>query len=382
MAKRDFYDVLGVGRDASDDDIKRAFRQRAKEFHPDANRNNPDAERQFKEASEAYDALKDPQKRAVYDRFGHAGMEAGMGAGGGGGFGGFNPGDFASAFSDVFEDLFGDNRSRGGGMGGFARARGGDQTARLSLTLEEAYAGVTKDLRVATLATCELCHGSGGEGGAAPVACQTCKGSGRVRAQQGFFTIERPCPTCGGRGQTIKTPCRNCGGQGRLRKERTIAVQVPKGVEDGNRIRLTGEGDSGGPQGSAGDLYIFISIEKHAIFQRDGMDLYCKVPISMVDAALGAEVEAPTIDGGMARVSIPAGAQNERRFRLRGKGMPTLRGERIGDMYIELEVETPVNLSSRQRELLEEFRREGDHGRNHPSADGFLSKIRELWKKK
>ncbi|MDD2868144.1 molecular chaperone DnaJ [Neomegalonema sp.] len=379
MAKRDFYDVLGVSRDASDEDIKRAFRQRAKEFHPDANRDDPEAERRFKEAGEAYDALKDPQKRAVYDRYGHEGMQAGMG-GGGGGFGGFGASDFASAFSDVFDDLFGDNRR--GGMGGFGRARGGDQTAKLSLTLEEAYAGVTKEMRVATLALCDLCHGTGGEGGSSPVTCGTCKGSGRVRAQQGFFTIERPCPTCGGRGQTIKTPCHGCGGQGRLRKERTISVQVPRGVEDGNRIRLGGEGDSGGPQGTPGDLYIFIAIEKHPIFQRDGMDLYCKVPISMVDASLGAEVEAPTIDGAMARVSIPAGAQNDRRFRLRGKGMPTLRGERVGDMYIELEVETPVNLSARQRELLEEFRREGRDGRNSPSAEGFLNRIRELWRKK
>ncbi len=381
MAKRDFYDVLGVGRDASEDDIKRAFRQRAKELHPDANRDKPDAERNFKELSEAYEALKDPQKRAVYDRFGHEGMQAGAGGGGFGGFGGgFGGGaaDFASAFSEVFDDLFGD-RNRGSGFG---RARGGDQTAKLVLTLEEAYTGVTKDLRVSSLATCELCHGTGGENGAAPVTCATCKGAGRVRAQQGFFTIERPCPTCHGRGQTIQNPCRGCGGQGRVRKDRTITVQVPKGVEDGNRIRLQGEGDSGGPQGSPGDLYVFISIEKHAIFQRDGMDLYCKIPVSMVDAALGAEIDSPTIDGGMARVSIPAGAQNERRFRLRGKGMPMLRSERMGDMYLELEVETPVNLTSRQRELLEEFRKEGRHGGNSPSAEGFLHKIQNLWKKK
>ena len=379
MAKRDFYDVLGVSRGASADEIKKAYRKKAKELHPDRNADNPDAETRFKEVNEAYEALKDPERKAAYDRFGHAAFEQGMGASSGGRGPGAHPGaGFSSAFSDVFEDLFGDFMGGRGGAGRQQRAsRGSDLRYNLRVTLEEAFAGTQKSIRVTTLATCESCSGTGAEGGAEPVTCPTCSGMGKVRAQQGFFTIERTCPTCGGLGQIVKNPCKACGGAGRVEKERTLSVNIPAGVETGTRIRLSGEGEAGLRGGPAGDLYIFIETAEHPIFQRDGHDLFCRVPVSFATAALGGEVEVPTIDGGRSRVKVPAGVQSGKQLRLRSKGMPALRGAGQGDMFIELVVETPVNLTSRQKELLREFESLSEN--NNPEGSSFFSKVKSFW---
>ena len=379
MAKRDFYDVLGVNRQASAEEIKKAYRKKAKELHPDRNSDNPQAEAQFKEVNEAYDALKDPDRKAAYDRFGHAAFDGGMGGAGRGGHpGGFGgSGDFASAFSDVFEDLFGD--FVGGGRGG-ARSRatrGSDLRYNLRISLEEAFSGTRKTIRVPRLSECEACNGSGAEGGAEPVTCPTCSGMGKVRAQQGFFTVERSCPTCGGSGQIVKNPCKTCTGSGRVEKEASLSVNIPPGVETGTRIRLSGEGEAGLRGGPAGDLYIFVNVAEHPIFKRDDVTLYCRVPVSMARAALGGEVEVPTIDGGRSRVKIPAGSQSGRQMRLRGKGMPALRGGGSGDMLIELAVETPVNLTARQKELLEEF--EKLSAENNPESSGFFDKVKGFW---
>jgi molecular chaperone DnaJ len=380
MAKRDFYDVLGVSRGASADELKKAYRQKAKQLHPDRNSDNPNAEAQFKEVNEAYEALKDPEKKAAYDRFGHAAFEGGMGGGQRGPRGGMHPGggDFGSAFSDVFEDLFGDFMGGGGRGGGRQRAsRGSDLRYNMRITLEDAYAGVQKSIRVPSLASCDGCNGTGAEGGAEPVTCPTCSGMGKVRAQQGFFTVERTCPTCGGLGQIVKNPCKVCKGAGRVEKERTLSVNIPAGVETGTRIRLSGEGEAGLRGGPQGDLYIFIELREHPIFQRDGHDLYCRVPISIAAAALGGEVEVPTIDGGRSRVKVPAGSQTGKQMRLRGKGMPALRGGSHGDMLIELSVETPVNLTARQKELLAEFESLSEH--NNPEGQSFFSKVKSFW---
>ncbi len=379
MAKRDFYEVLGVARGAGADEIKKAYRAKAKELHPDRNADNPTAEAQFKEVNEAYDVLKDADKKAAYDRFGHAAFEGGMG--GGGPRGGFNQqGDFASAFSDVFEDLFGDFMGGRGGPGGGGRQRaqrGSDLRYNLRVTLEEAWKGVQKTINIPTAIPCEVCKGSGAEGGAEPQTCPTCAGMGKVRSQQGFFTVERTCPTCNGAGQIIKNPCKACHGAGRTEKERALSVNIPPGVETGTRIRLAGEGEAGLRGGPQGDLYIFIEVKEHAIFQRDGVHLFCRVPISMPAAALGGEVEVPTIDGGRARVKVPAGAQSGKQMRLRGKGMPALRGGGHGDMVIELAVETPVNLTARQKELLREFEKLSEE--NNPEGSSFFSKVKGFW---
>ncbi len=376
MAKRDFYEVLGVGKGASADEIKKAYRQKAKELHPDRNSDNPDAESQFKEVNEAYDALKDPDKKAAYDRFGHAAFDGGMGRAGGGakGFGG---GDFASAFSDVFDDLFGDFMRQGGGQGRSRAARGSDLRYNLRVTLEDAFKGAQKTITVPTSVACTACSGSGAEGGAEPVTCPTCSGMGKVRAQQGFFTVERTCPTCGGLGQIIKNPCKVCAGAGRIEKDRALSVNIPPGVETGTRIRLAGEGEAGLRGGPSGDLYIFIEVTEHPIFQRDGVNLYCRVPVPMVTAVLGGEVEVPTIDGGRSRVKIPTGAQSGKQMRLRGKGMPALRGGGSGDMFIEMAVETPVNLTTRQKELLREFEKEKSD--NSPESATFFRKVKNFW---
>ena len=378
MAKRDYYDVLGVAKGASADELKKAYRNKAKELHPDRNSDNPDAEAQFKEVNEAYDVLKDADKKAAYDRFGHAAFEGGGPRGGGGGFQG--NGDFASAFSDVFEDLFGDFMGRGGQQrgGGRRAARGQDLRYNLRVTLEEAYKGVQKTITVPTSIACETCHGTGAEGGAEPVTCPTCSGMGKVRAQQGFFTVERTCPTCQGAGQTIKNPCKTCHGAGRTEKERSLSVNIPAGVETGTRIRLAGEGEAGMRGGPSGDLYIFIETRDHALFQRDGVNLFCRVPVSLITAALGGEVEVPTIDGGRARVKVPSGTQTGQQMRLRGKGMPALRGGGVGDMHIELAVETPVNLSGKQKELLREFEKlEAEE--NNPEGSSFFAKVKGFW---
>jgi molecular chaperone DnaJ len=375
MAKRDFYEILGVPRTASAEELKKAYRSKAKELHPDRNSDNPQAEAQFKEVNEAYDTLKDADKKAAYDRYGHAAFEGGRGPGGGGA----GQGDFASAFSDVFEDLFGDFMGgRGRAGGGRSRAqRGSDLRYNLRVSLEDAYGGIQKTINVPASVACEVCRGTGAEGGAEPVTCPTCSGMGKVRAQQGFFTVERTCPTCAGMGQIIKNPCRACGGAGRIEKERALSVNIPAGVETGTRIRLAGEGEAGLRGGPTGDLYIFIEVKDHPIFQRDGVHLFCRVPVSITAAALGGEVEVPTIDGGKSRVKVPAGSQTGKQMRLRAKGMPALRGGGSGDMLIELAVETPVNLTGRQKELLREFEKLSED--NNPEGSSFFSKVKTFW---
>lgn len=377
MAKRDYYDLLGIAKGASEADIKKAYRKKAMDLHPDRNQSNPNAEAQFKEINEAYDVLKDGQKKAAYDRFGHAAFENG----GGGGFrqGAGANADFASAFSDVFDDLFGDFM---GGAGqtrarGQRAARGSDLRYNLRMTLEEAYRGKQAGITLPASIACEVCNGSGAEGGGEPSTCPTCSGLGKVRAQQGFFTVERTCPTCSGRGQIIKNPCKSCAGAGRVRKDRSLNVNIPAGVETGTRIRLAGEGEAGLRGGPAGDLYIFIEIAAHPIFERDNQNLYCRIPVSMATAALGGEIEAPTLDGGRTRVKVPSGVQSGKQLRLRGKGMPPLRGAGAGDLYIELAVETPVNLTTRQRELLEEFENAGKD--NNPETQDFFGRVKGFW---
>ncbi len=374
MAKRDYYDVLGVAKGASPDEIKKAFRQKAKELHPDSNSDNPNAESQFKEANEAYDALKDPEKKAAYDRFGHAAFENGMGGGRGGHPG---QGDFASAFSDVFDDLFGDFMGGQRGGGRQRASRGSDLRYNLRISLEDAYIGIQKTINVPTSIACTVCNGTGSEGGSEPATCPTCSGMGKVRAQQGFFTVERTCPTCSGAGQIVKNPCGTCGGAGRTEKERSLNVNIPAGVETGTRIRLAGEGEAGLRGGPQGDLYIFIEVTEHPLFQRDGNHLFCRVPVSMASAALGGDIEVPTIDGGRSRVKVPAGSQTGKQMRLRAKGMPALRGGAQGDMFIELSVETPVNLTSKQKELLREFDKMSED--NNPESSNFFSKVKSFW---
>ena len=375
MSKRDYYEVLGVSKGASAEDLKKAYRKKAKELHPDRNSDNPDAEAQFKEANEAYDVLKDADKKAAYDRFGHAAFDGGMGGRPGGGHPGGN-GDFASAFSDVFDDLFGD--FMGGGRGGGARAqRGSDLRYNLRVTLEEAFAGLQKTINVPTSVSCDECSGTGAEAGAEPTVCPTCSGMGKVRAQQGFFTVERTCPNCQGTGQKIQNPCKSCGGAGRKHKERSLSVNIPAGVETGTRIRLSGEGEAGLRGGPTGDLYIFIEVAEHPIFDREGPHLHCRVPVSMASAALGGDIEVPTIDGGRSRVKIPAGSQSGRQMRLRSKGMPGLRGGPRGDMYIELAVETPVNLTAKQKELLRDFEKLSEE--NNPESSSFFTKVKSFW---
>ena len=376
MAKRDYYDVLGVSKGAGPDEIKKGYRTKAKELHPDRNADNPDAEAQFKEANEAYEVLKDAEKKAAYDRFGHAAFEGGMGASARPGGAGGN-GDFASAFSDVFDDLFGD--FMGGSRGGRQRAtRGSDLRYNLRVTLEEAYGGLQKTINVPTAVGCTNCNGSGSEAGAEPAACPTCSGMGKVRAQQGFFTVERTCPTCSGMGEIISNPCGSCGGAGRVEKDRSLSVNIPAGVETGTRIRLGGEGEAGLRGGPTGDLYIFIEVEDHTLFQRESQHLFCRVPVSVTSAALGGDIEVPTIDGGRSRVKIPAGSQAGKQMRLRGKGMPMLRGGSHGDMYIELAVETPVNLTSKQKDLLKEFEKLSESNTN-PESSSFFSKVKQFW---
>ncbi|QIE41030.1 molecular chaperone DnaJ [Meridianimarinicoccus aquatilis] len=379
MAKRDYYEILGVGRGASPDEVKKAYRQKAKEHHPDRNADNPNSEALFKEANEAYEVLKDADKKAAYDRFGHAAFEGGMGASARPGGGGAGQADFASAFSDVFDDLFGDfmGGQRGGGGGRQRAARGSDLRYNLRISLEDAYRGMQKTVKVPSAVSCTSCNGTGAEGGSEPVTCPTCSGMGKVRAQQGFFTVERTCPTCSGLGQIIKNPCEACRGAGRVEKERTLSVNIPAGVETGTRIRLAGEGEAGMRGGPTGDLYIFLEVTDHELFQREGTNLFCRVPVSMTTAALGGDIEVPTIDGGRSRVKVPAGSQSGRQMRLRNKGMPTLRGGNHGDMFIEMAVETPVNLTSKQKQLLRDFEAESED--NHPEGASFFTKVKGFW---
>jgi molecular chaperone DnaJ len=377
MAKADFYETLGVGRTADEKELKSAFRKLAMKYHPDKNPGDDEAEKKFKELNEAYETLKDPQKRAAYDRFGHAAFEQGGGGFGGGG-GGFAGG---GGFSDIFEDIFGE--MMGGGRGGRARSTGGrergaDLRYNMEISLEEAFTGKTAQIRVPTSITCDLCTGTGAKPGTKPTTCATCQGSGRVRAAQGFFSIERTCPTCHGRGQTISDPCTKCHGHGRVTEERSLSVNIPSGIEDGTRIRLQGEGEAGLRGGPSGDLYIFLSVKPHEFFQRDGADLYCSVPISMTTAALGGTFDVVTLDGTKSRVTVPEGTQAGKQFRLKAKGMPVLRSTQTGDLYIQIQIETPQKLTKRQRELLQEFEQLSSK-ENNPESTGFFARMKDFF---
>jgi molecular chaperone DnaJ len=368
MAKRDYYDILGVAKDADDAALKSAFRKLAMKYHPDKNPGDAEAERQFKELNEAYQVLSDPQKRGAYDRFGHQAFEQG------GGPGGFGP-DFSSSMSDIFEDIFGNVFGQQRGGGGRGRDRGADLRFNLEITLEEAFAGKAATIKVPTAISCDACSGTGAKPGSKPKKCSTCGGQGRVRATQGFFSIERTCPSCSGRGEVIDDPCKSCSGAGRVMRERTLSVNIPAGVEDGTRIRLAGEGESGSRGAPAGDLYIFLGVKPHGFYTCDGADLFCRVPISMVAAALGTEIKVPTLDGKEAAVKVPEGTQSGKQFRIRSKGMPVLRSRDIGDLYVQAVVETPQNLTKRQRELLQEFETQSSHQTN-PESAGFFAKVK------
>jgi molecular chaperone DnaJ len=367
--KRCYYETLSVERTATEIDIKTAFRKQAMQCHPDRNPGDTDAEHRFKEVNEAYEVLKDPDKRAAYDRFGHAAFEHGMGNGAG--FGA----EFGTTFSDLFEGIFGmSGAGRGRGSG---RERGADLRYNMEITLQEAFVGKNAQIRIPTSVTCEACSGSGAKAGTKPKACAMCGGQGRVRHAQGFFTLERTCPNCHGRGQSIDSPCGSCAGSGRVTRERTLSVNIPPGVEDGTRIRLAGEGEAGVRGGPPGDLYIFLSMAAHPFFQREGADLHCRVPVSMVTAAMGGDIEVPTIDGAKSKVKIPEGTQSGRRFRLQSKGMPILRQRQHGDMYVQVVVETPQKLTKKQRDLLVEFDRLSST-ETQPESSGFLGKVKEF----
>ncbi len=381
MAKRDYYEVLGVARDADEKEIKTAFRTLAKELHPDRNPGDEKAEQKFKEINEAYEALKDPQKRAAYDQFGHSAFEGGGFGGGGAGF----DSDFGASMSDIFDDLFGD--FMGGAGGGARRAksrsgaeRGSDLRYNMDISLKDAFDGKTAEITVPTSISCESCAGTGAKKGTSPAVCSSCAGLGKVRASQGFFTIERTCPACHGRGEVISDPCNDCTGTGRITKERVLSVNIPAGVEDGTRIRLAGEGEAGLRGGPSGDLYIFLTIKPHEIFRRDGADIFCRVPISMTTAALGGQIEVPTVDGERTRMKIPEGTVAGKQFRLKAKGMPVLRAKTSGDMYVQVEVETPMNLTRRQKELLKDFEKASSDDTN-PETSGFFAKVKDFFDK-
>jgi molecular chaperone DnaJ len=367
----DYYETLGVARDADAAALKSAFRKLAMQHHPDRNPGDAGAEAKFKEINEAYAVLSDPEKRATYDRFGKAGLNGGMGGGGA------SAADFADVFEGVFGDMFGEifGNRRGGRSG---PARGADLRYDMEITLEEAYAGKAVEVAIPSLETCTVCEGTGAEPGTKPEVCPTCGGAGRVRMQQGFFTMERTCPTCGGRGQIVKNPCKACGGRGQTRTERKLSVDIPAGVEDGTRLRVAGEGEPGARGGPRGDLYVFLGVKPHDIFQRNGADLYVETPVPMTTAALGGSVEAPTIDGGRVRIEIPAGAQAGQTFRLRSKGMSRLRTTQRGDMHVGLAIEIPRKLSAKQRALLEEFAATCDKD-SHPAHHGFFDKVKGFW---
>lgn len=370
--KADYYELLGVERDCNDGTLKSAFRKMAMRYHPDKNPGNGEAERKFIEINEAYEVLKDPQKRAAYDRFGHSAFSGG----GAGGFGGFGGGGFADIFEDIFGEMMGGARSA---RSPFAAARGADLSYSMEISLEEAYHGKEAQIRVPSSIACEACGGSGAKAGTKPQECKTCRGSGRIRAAQGFFAVERACPECRGQGQIIKDPCPECRGRGKQKTERRLTVNIPAGVEDGTRIRLSGEGEAGARGGPNGDLYIFLSVLPHEFFERDGANLFCHMPVSMVTAALGGNFEVSSLDGGKTQVKIPEGTQNETRFRLKGKGMPHLRKPaQLGDMYIQIQVEVPQKLSKKQKELLQEFDKNSGK-ENSPKSHGFLTRMKEFF---
>ncbi|WP_102829894.1 molecular chaperone DnaJ [Bartonella bovis] len=367
--KVDYYEILGVTRGCDDKKLKSAFRKLAMQYHPDRNPGDKEAEQKFKEIGEAYEVLKDPQKRAAYDRFGHAAFENG-------GHEGASP--FGGGFADIFEDFFGEIMGGGHRKRSDGRERGADLSYNMEVTLEEAFAGKTAQINIPTSIVCDSCEGSGAKKGSKPQTCGTCYGAGRVRAAQGFFSIERTCPLCHGRGEIITDPCSRCRGTRRVEANRSLRVNIPAGIEDGTRVRLSGEGDAGTRGGPAGDLYIFLSIKPHEFFQRDGADLHCRVPISMITAALGGEFEVSDLDGVKARVKVPEGTQNGHQFRLKGKGMPTLRQQTRGDLYIHITIETPQKLTQKQRELLQEFDKLSNH-ENSPQSHGFFSRMKEFF---
>ena len=372
MAKRDYYEVLGVERGADEAELKKAYRRLAMKYHPDRNPDDKAAEEKFKEANEAYEVLSDANKRAAYDQYGHAGVDPQMG-GAGAGFGG--GASFSDIFGDVFSDFFGG--ARGGQRGG--PQRGSDLRYTLELSLEEAVRGTTVTIRVPTLANCKTCGGSGAKKGSSPTTCSTCGGIGQVRMQQGFFSVQQTCPRCHGSGKMITDPCDDCHGQGRVEEHKTLSVKVPAGVDTGDRIRLAGEGEAGAQGGPSGDLYVVVNVREHDIFQRDGRDLYCEVPISFADAALGGELEVPTLDGRV-KLKIPEGTQTGKLFRLRGKGVTPVRGGTAGDLMCRVVVETPVKLDKRQRELLEEFRRSLQSDSSHsPRASGWFEGMKRFF---
>ena len=378
MVKKDCYETLGVARDAGADELKKAYRKLAMRFHPDRNPGDKAAEARFKEVNEAYDILKDDEKRAAYDRFGHRAFENG-GPGAGDPFGGFRAGA-GGGLGDIFDEIF--SGFGGGARRGGAPGRGQDVQVAVEISLEEAFSGTKVELRVPTRVKCDACSGTGSEDGkAANDTCPTCGGTGKMQSRQGFFLIERTCPTCGGAGRVVRNPCKVCHGAGTVQRERTLAVSVPAGVEEGTRIRIAGEGAAGARGAPAGDLYVDVGVRAHPLFQRDGANIYCRVPVRMTQAALGVEVEVPAIDGSRARVKIPAGTQTGDQFRLRGKGFSVLRSAARGDMYIQVAVETPQNISRRQRELLEEFEREAE-ARSSPESEGFFAKVREFFEGK
>jgi molecular chaperone DnaJ len=372
MADKDFYEILGVAKNASDDEIKKSYRKLAMKHHPDRNQGNHESERKFKEASAAYEILKDPQKRSAYDQYGHDAFRQG-GPGGGQGFG-----DFAGGFSDIFEEFF------GGGFGSSSRqrgpSRGSDLRYNMSISLQEAYSGKKTEIRIPGYTDCDLCDSTGSADKAGPSTCSTCEGHGKVRSTSGFFSIERPCPTCGGEGSSIRNPCLKCSGSGQIKKQKKISVTIPSGVGTGTRIRISGEGEPGQRGAGNGDLYIFVQVQKDDLFEREEENLFCQIPISIITAILGGEIEVPTIEGKKARLTIPAGTQSETQFRLRGKGMSILRQNRRGDMYIEVSVEIPVNLTSKQKNILTEFEKEGGISKRHsPKSQSFFRKIKEVW---
>lgn len=378
MAGQDYYELLGVDRNADKDSLKKAYRKLAMKYHPDRNPGDQEAEKKFKEITQAYDVLKDDQKKAAYDRFGHEAFEQGAGAGHGAGRGGF---DFnAGGFSDIFDEMFGDFM---GARGSSSRqkGRGSDLRYNMEITLEQAYNGLEKTIEIPTAVGCPSCKGTGSEGGSEPTSCPGCNGYGKVRSQQGFFTIERTCPRCQGSGQIVKHPCAKCNGDGRVHDRKKLNVSIPAGVEEGTRIRLAGEGEAGLYGNPSGDLYIFLSIREHDFFHREDRDLYCRVPISISTAIVGGEVEVPTIEGTRAKIKIPTGSQNGHQFRLRKKGMSVLRSHNRGDLYVEIQVEVPVNITEKQRKLMQEFDEETKKNmdKQTPKTSKFFAKMKKLW---
>ncbi|PPD12087.1 MULTISPECIES: molecular chaperone DnaJ [Methylophilus] len=372
-AKKDYYEVLGVNRDASEEEIKKAFKKLAMKFHPDRNPDNPKAEESFKEAKEAYEILSDEQKRAAYDQYGHAGVDPSMG--GGGGFGGFNSGNFSDAFGDIFGDIFGGARNQRSNV-----YRGADLRYNLEISLEDAAKGTETKIRIPVQTTCETCHGSGARPGTSPVTCTTCNGHGQVRMQQGFFSVQQTCPKCHGTGKMVKEPCPTCHGGGRVKQNKTLNVKIPAGVDEGDRIRLSGEGEAGVNGGPTGDLYVVVHLKEHPIFQREGANLHCEMPISFSTAALGGEIEVPTLDGA-AKMKIPAETQTGSVFRLRGKGIKPLRSSEHGDLMVHVVVETPVRLTEKQKELLREFESstQADAGKHSPKNKSWVDKARDFF---